>query len=409
MKTLRILFVHQSFPSQFQLLAPALAELGHEVRSLSANVPEHPSPKGVIQDLYNVLRPSSHSVHPWAADTETKMIRGEAVLRAAIRLRDAGYFPDVIYAHSGWGEALYLKDAWPFSRLIVLPEFFYHPTGYDSTFDPEFPPTAGDPSRIASRNATTLLSMERADDLLVPTQFQKKVLPSAYHSKVSVIHDGIDTFWHSPSFGGFLTMPNSTVLRHGQEIVTFINRNLEPYRGYHTFLRSLPDLLIRRPAAHVVIVGGPLTSYGSKPKPADSSYRDQYWNEVSSLVDTTRVHFLGNVSRSAIRNILRISSSHVYLTYPFVLGWSPLEAMSTGCLLIASDTEPVREVVQHQHNGLLFPFFSPAALAATVADYRADTIQLRQAARDTILREYDFKRVCLPKHLNLLHDKDPHA
>lgn len=194
-----------------------------------------------------------------------------------------------------------------------------------------------------------------------------------YRQRIEVIHDGIRSDLACPGdVAGFVLSEGRGILRSGDEVVTYVARNLEPYRGFHTFMRALPAVLAARPRLQVLIVGGDEVSYG-RPLPGGASYREHYLRELGSGIDASRVHFLGKIPYPRFIDVLRLSTAHVYLTYPFVLSWFLLEAMSCGCALIASDAAPVREVLQHGHNGLLVDF-SPAALAATIVSVLAEKI-----------------------------------
>ncbi len=401
---MRTLFVHQNFPGQYKHLAPILAaQPGNEVLSLSLG-PTNRLP-GVRNVVYKIARGTARDVHPWAADTETKVIRGEAAARAAVQLRDKHDFaPDLICAHPGWGEALFLKDVWPKARLLSLFEFYYQPHGFDAGFDPEFPEPEFNAWRTRAKNAVNLMSLENADWGVCPTQFQKSTHPAMFRDRLSVVHDGVDTDAIVPRTDLAARLSSGLELRSGMEVITFVNRNLEPYRGYHVFMRALPRLLRERPNAHVVIVGGDQTSYGAKPVDG-VSFKVRFLKEVADRLDMNRVHFLGNVPYTTFVPLLQISSLHVYLTYPFVLSWSMLEAMSAGALVLGSRTAPVQEVIEHGRNGLLVDFFDIEGITDAMVDglaRQAEYKPLREAARRTVVQRYDLRRVCLPRQLALI-------
>ncbi|WP_245239635.1 glycosyltransferase [Methylobacterium variabile] len=380
---MRVLFVHQNFPGQYRHVAPALAARpGTEVVALGIN-PAPPLP-GVRHLRYAVAGRSSPGIHPLAASFETAVLRAEAAARAARALKAGGFHPDVICGHSGWGETLFLKDVWPGARLLTFAEFFYGASGADTGFDPEFPSPEGDALRIRARNAAQLVAFEASDRLVSPTAWQASRVPAAFRDRLSVIHDGIDTDLLRPDPGARIALGRDGVsLGPDDEVVTFVNRNLEPYRGYHSFMRALPEILRRRPRARAVIVGGSDTSYGAKP-PEGRTWREIYLDEVRSALDLSRVHFVGKVPYRDYVDLLRISAAHVYLTYPFVLSWSMLEAMALGCCIVGSATPPVEEVIRHGENGLLVDFFSAPAIAEAVVSVLADpgaAAPLRAAAR----------------------------
>lgn len=410
---MNLLLVHQNFPGQFKHLAPALARRGHtEVALTMQKAPSGPW-QGVRVVPYAAQRGTAPGVHPWVADIETKTIRGEACFRAALRLREEGFTPDGIVAHPGWGESLFLKDVWPRARLGIYAEFFYRAEGADVGFDPEFPAReVGDACRLRLKNLNNLLHFETADAAISPTHWQASTFPEPFRQRITVVHDGIDTQALRPNHAATLQINTATgqalTLGRGDEVITFVNRNLEPYRGYHVFMRALPELLRRRPKARVVIVGGDEVSYGSKPEPARhgaASWREVYAREVRpqiSEADWGRVHFVGRVAYAHFVALLQVSTVHVYLTYPFVLSWSFLEAMSIGCALVGSDTAPVREVIDDGVTGRLVDFFSPPQITDTVCellDSPDERARLGAAARAHAIAHYDLASVCLPKQL----------
>ncbi|HYD97549.1 MAG TPA: glycosyltransferase family 4 protein [Noviherbaspirillum sp.] len=402
---MNILFVHQSFPGQYRHLAPALAARGHQVAALTMGAKPAAQP-GVNVVRYTVRRGNAPGMHPWAAEFETKVLRGESAAFASLKLGTEGFKPDVICAHPGWGEALFLKDVWPDARLLTYCEFYYRAYGADMNFDPEFAtPGTGADARIRAKNAGNLLSLEATDWGISPTHWQRSLFPEWAQSRISVIHDGIDTSLARPDPRARLQLEEFGLdLRHGDEVVTFVNRNLEPQRGCHVFMRALPELLRRRPKAQVLIVGGDKQGYGAPP-PAGRTWKEVFLDEVRADIDLARVHFLGTVPYPVFLRLLQVSAAHVYLTYPFVLSWSALEAMSSGCLVIGSRTGPVEEVIDDGRNGLLVDFFDPQALACTIADALADPgacLPLRERARADALAKYDLHGVCLPRQVALV-------
>lgn len=405
---MRILFIHQNFPGQFRHLAPALAAQGHDVLALTINRPAAALP-GVKVLMYQPQAFQAQAGTPEDAallELRNKMARGEAVARVLEGLKQQGYSPDVIYAHSGWGEAFYVKDVFPDARLLVYAEYFYQSAGGDSNFDPEFSrPSEGAARRLQTKNLHLMHALVHADRGVSPTQFQRDRHPALLRERIEVIHDGIDTRRFAPSAKAQVTLRNAGVtLRSEDEVVTFVARELEPYRGYHIFMRSLPELLARRPKAHVVIVGGSGTSYGAA-APAGTTWRQLFHAEVAGRIDPKRVHFVGKLPHQVLTELMQVSTAHVYLTYPFVLSWSMMEAMSIGCLIVGADTAPVREQIRHKENGILVDFFNPQALAEAVAhalENRDEMQALRAAARAQIVARYDLNSVCLPAQMTLV-------
>ena len=410
---MNILFIHQNFPGQFKFLAPVLVSQGHTVRAMTMQATEAKTWEGVELIRYGANRGTTPNIHPWVSDFETKTIRGEACFRAALKLKAEGMNPDVIIAHHGWGESLFLKDVWPHAKLGIYCEFFYHPQGADVGFDPEFPAKdEGDICRLRLKNLNNLLHFEIADTGISPTHWQASTFPEPFRSKITVVHDGIDTEAVAPNLQTNLTLKKSSSeaigLTRADEVITFVNRNLEPYRGYHTFMRALPAILRRRPHAKILIIGADDVSYGARPDAAkygNKKWKDIFIEEVRPQIsdaDWARVHFLGSVPYQHFIPLLQVSTVHVYLTYPFVLSWSLLEAMSAGCAIVTSDTQPLREAITHDETGRLVSFFDAAALADEVCgllDDPAARARLGAAARLFAQENYDLKTVCLPKQL----------
>lgn len=399
---MKILFVHQNFPGQYKHLAPALArDPLNQVIAIRQGSDD--MWQGIQVAGYQV-QAQPGSVHPYLSDLHVKVIRAEAVTARAWRLKQDGFSPDVIVAHPGWGEPLFLKQVWPAARLGLYCEFFYDLEGSDVGFDPEFPsrlPPLPEACRLQIKNANQVLAFEDAQRGLSPTQWQKSRYPERLARHIDVIHDGIDTQALCANPDVSMQLNGQRTLTRKDEIITFVSRNLEPYRGYHQFLRALPDLLRRRPNARVMIVGGSGVSYGAEP-PAGTTWRTLCWDEVKDQVDASRVHFLGNLPYNHFVQLLQLSSVHVYLTYPFVLSWSLLEAMSLECAIVASATAPVIEILEHEKTSLLVDFFKPGELADSVCrllDDKALAAQLGRAARQRVVADFDLQTVCLPKQI----------
>jgi glycosyltransferase involved in cell wall biosynthesis len=402
---MKILMVHQNFPGQFKALAPALVKRGHEVVAMVMQKTEARTELGVRLVPYSAARGSTPGVHPWVTDFETKVIRAEACYRAALALKAQGFTPDVIVAHPGWGESMFLKEVWPSATMGIYCEFFYREQGADVGFDPEFlAKDSGDVCRVRLKNLNNFLHFEAADAGLSPTHWQASTFPEPFRSRITVVHDGIDTDRLTPRPSVSMTLNGSLVLTKRDEVITFVNRNLEPYRGYHIFMRALPQLLRRRPNARVMIVGADDVSYGTRPENGQK-WKDIFAAEVRpqiSASDWQRVHYLGKVSYDAFVSLLQLSTVHVYLTYPFVLSWSLLEAMSVGCAIVASDTSPLHEAVRHDDTGRLVNFFDVAGLANEICnllDAPDERARLGANARAFARQNYDLRTICLPRQI----------
>jgi glycosyltransferase involved in cell wall biosynthesis len=405
---MKILLLHQNFPGQFRHLAPALAGQGHDVCALGLNSPAG-SDRGLrVINYAEALKSRTASFAPGARidDWQSKVLRGHAAADAMLALRANGFIPDVVFAHSGWGEALFVRSVFPDTRLLVYAEYFYGAREGDVGFDPEFSrPSAEDAQRVTLKNTHLLHALSACDAALSPTEFQRVQHPAWAQEKIRVIHEGIDTGLFKPDPSASVQLKSTGLtLRPGDEVITFVARHLEPYRGYHIFMRALPLLQKLRPQARIVIVGGDGVSYGA-PAPSGESWKSVFLKEVGGQIDLGRIHFVGKVPHHLLTQLMQVSAVHVYLTYPFVLSWSLLEAMSIACLIVASDTAPVREVIENGKNGILVDFFDPDALAKNVALALANRDQLkglRDAAREAIVRKYDLRSVCLPAQVDFV-------
>ena len=281
-------------------------------------------------------------------------------------------------------------------------EWFYHARGSDSDFDPNDPLTVDDLARIRTKNAPILIDLYTCDRGFSPTHWQKAQFPPEFHNKISVLHDGVDTEYFKPKPGAKLVLPNLD-LSGVDEIVTYVGRGMEPYRGFPQFIESIAYIQERRPNCHVVIVGSDRVCYG-KALPNGVTYKDFMLEKVP--LDLSRVHFTGSLPYGQYLQVIQASSVHVYLTRPFVLSWSMIEAMSTGCLVLGSDTAPVREVIEDGKNGLLVDFFSPQKIADRVDEvfnHPTRMLELRENARKTALERYALANL-LPQHLQLIKD-----
>ena len=401
---MRILFVHQNFPGQYRHVAPSLAlRSGWQVVGLGEN-PGDALP-GVQHVRYKGPPASGKDTHRYVRRFENAVFRGQHVARACLALKERGFTPDIICCHPGWGEGLYLKDVWPDTKALFYFEFYYRSQGADVGFEPPGQPVhIDDACRVRTLNATHLLSLDVADWGQTPTHWQASRFPDWARARMSVIHEGIDTDIIRRNPEARFALADGRELTAAEEVITFVGRGLEPYRGFHVFMRALPEILRARPRAQVVLVGGDDPHYGSRPKEG-GTWRELLLAELGDRLDTARLHFTGKVPHAQLQALMSISSAHVYLTYPFVLSWSLLEAMACGCAIIGSRTPPVEEVIRHEETGLLVDFFSAEEVAAGVirALERPEAMApMREAARALVREHYDLRRVCLPKHLALV-------
>jgi glycosyltransferase involved in cell wall biosynthesis len=400
-----VVFIHQNFPAQYLHVARHLGQTpGNRVYFITQA--EHNELPGVIKLIYKPDHPANTACHPYTTALDTAVRTGMAVADVCRRLRDRGIVPDLIIGHCGWGETLFVKNVFPAVPLLTNFEFFYHSSGADVGFDPEFaPPNAGDDARLQVRNGLNRMSFAASDWGHTATAWQRSLFPPAMQSEISLVHEGVDTDRVRPDSNAWLKLGrDGLVLTPDDEVISYVARNLEPYRGFHVFMRALPEILRRRPRAHVVIAGGDGISYG-EPPPRGRTYREMLLSELGDRLDMERVHFVGHLPYDVYLNLLQVSSVHVYLSYPFVLSWSFLEAMSAGCVVLASATAPVLEVLRDRENGLAVDFFAVACLCDRIDEVleHPDRMQaLRAAARATAVRDFDLKSNLLPRWLDLM-------
>ena len=366
---------------------------------------EDASLPGVGKVVYKPGHRVADGQHPYLHDVEAGIVNAQHVARAALQLKASGFVPDVVLGHNGWGEPWFIKDVWPDVPLIGYFEFFFRLHGTNVGFEPGSQVDFDAGPLLRTRNIGNLLGLDAVDVGQCPTLWQKSLYPAAYQPRLHLVHDGIDTDTVRPDPLVRVALDDAGVaLTTADEVVTYVARHLEPLRGFPSFMRSLPRILAERPRAHVIVVGGDGVSYGPPP-PDGKTFREMMLAELGDAIDTSRVHFLGQVPYSWFVWILQVSSVHVYLTTPFVLSWSMLEAMSAACLVVGSATAPVQEVIRDGENGVLVDMFAPAQIAERVIEALADRPRfapLREAARRTIVEHYDLRRICLPAQLQLI-------
>lgn len=409
---MNILFVHQNFPGQYrELFAWLVAQGGHEIVFLTQRAVTQPV-RGARVVQYRSHHKPAEDAYALSKYWEETCGNGLGAALAAVKLREAGFTPDIILGHVGWGELTFLKEVWPDTPIIGYFEYYFLARGGSVGFDPEFPASDHAPFIMHARNAVNFANIQTVDLGQSPTAWQRDTFPESFHSSIYVRHDGIRTDILRPNADASVMLGrlNRSVTVE-DEIFTYMARNMEPTRGFHVFMRALPDILAARPEARVLIIGGSETSYG-RSSGAKGGYRAEMEAEVGDRVDWDRVHFLGKVPYADYQKIIQISRCHIYLTVPFVLSWSLLESMSMGATIVASGTPPVREVITHGENGLLVDFFDPSGLARQVVEVLerpGDFAHLGHAARAHMLRHYDFRTRCLPEHVARINALVPRA
>jgi glycosyltransferase involved in cell wall biosynthesis len=397
---MKILFLHPNFPSQFRNLAIVLGKDPNCQVVFGTNRREGEIP-GVFKAIYTPSREAAPQTHHYVRNLENAVLTAQAVYRVSEKLKAEGFVPDIVYGHSGWGPTLFMKDVFPKAELLCYFEWFYHAHGSDADFDLNEPLNADDECRIRVKNAPILTDLYSCDRGLSPTNWQRQQFPKEYHSKITVLHDGVDTKYFVPKPDAKLVLPRINLdLSHVEELVTYVGRGMEPYRGFPQFMETVALIQQRRPKCHVVVVGEDRVAYG-KNLPDGQTYKKLMLEKLESSLDLSRLHFTDRLPYNEYLQVLQASSAHIYLTRPFVLSWSMLEVMAAGCLLIASKTPPVLEVIKDRVNGLLVDFFSPQDIANRVEEALNNPQEMkaiRANARDTILKHYDLAKL-LPQHL----------
>lgn len=407
---MKILFIHQNFPGQFKHLAPYLRSQGHDVVGLGdrKNIESRLGAGWSFPVLAYAGREGKRSSHHYLNSFEAGIRRGQDVARAAMALAKRGFRPDVVIGHPGWGELLFVKDVFPDCKLVSYFEYFYQADGGDFDFDPEFPSFPDDRYKLRIRNSAQVHALSACDAGVSPTLWQRSTYPRHEHSRIEVIHEGIDLDHLSPNPEAVFALDDGRRLTREDQVITYVSRQLEPYRGFHTFMRALPELQRALPAAHIVIVGGDSVSYGRQPPAPHKNYREMLLSEVGPSLDMSRTHFVGRIPYERYVSLLQVSKLHIYLTYPFVLSWSVLEAMACGAPMLASRTAPVEEVITQGVNGCLFDFFDRKGLVEQAKAMLGDDVsELVNNARSFVEREFSVQRCSLPRYRDLLARLSP--
>ncbi len=396
--------MHPNFPAQFRHVATLLAKNPKNKVVFGTKRKEGRIP-GVFKAIYTPSRQARPETHHYVRTLENAVLQGQAVYRLADQLKRENFIPDVVYGHSGWGPTLFIKDIFPKAELLCFFEWFYHAHGTDADFDPKEPLTVDDQARIRIKNTPILTDLYSCDRGLSPTAWQRQQFPPEFHSKITVRHDGVDTNYFQPKPGAKLVLQNKKLdLSEVNEMVTYVARGMEPYRGFPQFMEAVSILLKKRPDCHVVIVGEDRVAYG-RSLPDGKTYK-QLMLETFDY-DLSRLHFTGSLPYSQYLQVIQASSVHVYLTRPFVLSWSMLEVMSTGGLVLGSKTSPVEEVIEDGVNGLLVNFFAIDRIVERVEEvleHPDKMADLRVKARETIQEKYDLSRL-LPEHIEWIYNR----
>lgn len=396
----RILFIHDHFPGQFGSLALFLRGRGWDVTFATRYPPMQSEGLRIVS--YAPHRAPSAETHPYAQPMDRAALNGQAFVRSALALRAAGYRPDVIVAHSGWGAGLFARDVFPEAAFIAYAEWWYRHPGADIAFlaaqDPRWASLSREAPMVErARNAPIALDLAAADAAICPTHFQAGQFPPLLRRGLSIRHDGVDADFYAPGAPADPTLDGRVAAE--AKVITYATRGMEPHRGFPQLMAALPEVLARHPDAVVLIAGTNRVSYGNK------AIRSVDWKAQAlahHALDPRRVIFTGPLPRLAYRDLLRRSDAHIYLTVPFVLSWSMLEAMSTGAQLVLSDTPPVREFAGPDE--AVLTQFQPEAIAQAIGEALTQpSVARRRAARARILEGPSLERE-LPLKERILAD-----
>lgn len=395
---MKALFVHKNWPAQFGGFGAYLKRSGWDVAFATQREEARSDTMRIVR--FESHRASSSSTHPYLRSLEEAVIAGQGLARAAMTLSRSGWAPDVIVSHSGWVAGAFAKSVWPGAVFVPYFEWFYHFPPVDRTaYDKPVEPLDAS-ARTRARNLPFMMDFDAAEVGLIPTAFQAEQFPSWMRDRLVVMHDGIDTDFHCPGPGEAARARYA--IPAGAELVTSLARGMEPHRGFPEIMRAIAKLQKRRPNLHAVIVGEDRVAYGAK-LPEGQSWKERVLGELD--LDLERVHFPGRIPRNEMVELLRASDAHLYVTVPFVLSWSMLEAMSIGCVLVASDVAPVREFVADGRTGLLVPQGDVDALVARVEaalDAQGGRGAIRANARQQIRDQLDAERILYPRKRDLL-------
>ena len=353
-------------------------------------------------------RSTTTGIFEHAIRAEADLIRANAAALTAADLKREGFEPDVVIGHPGWGEMTHIKEVFPAAKSIVFGEYFYISSGGDFGFDLEFQiPSLGAHMRINAKNATLALACALADRIVCPTPFQASTFPEVFRPKIRILHEGLNLERAGRRPDAQLSLPNGGTLTSSDAVITYVSRNLERTRGFHIFMRALPEVMAARPDAQVVVLGNYGNSGYGAPLPGGQTWKGKMLAELGERIDPGRIHFLGPVPHARMVDALSISRAHVYYTYPFVLSWSLIEAMACECLIVGSDTAPVRDVVTDGENGLLNDFFDVPALSRTLLHALNDPQcfePMRARARRSVEGRFDKDQVGVPAWLELVDE-----
>lgn len=398
--SMKILFIHPSFPAQFQYLASLLSFTeAFEIRSISNKTPT---------GLGNIIQYRCGSIDDSMCSNEcfnhpiNGIRRGKSIEEFCGELNAKGYIPDIVIAHPRWGHSLFVKNVWPSCKLVLYLEYYFNGFLLKDTYANK-KKLYQDIQEETYKNVIMDMSFTSMDAAIAPTEFQKSTFPARIQDKIDVIHDGINTKSFSPDPNVVLNI-GGRMLTKKNKILTFVSRSLEPIRGFPSFMRCLPEVLSSDPEIIVLIVGSFQVSYGRDPQ-SGMTWQKMLKAEIQDTADINRIIFLENVCKETTLKVFQISTVHVHLSLPFTLSWSILEAMSVGCAIVSSKGFPVEEVIEDKTTGVLVNINEFDVLAKKVIMLFSDPVlrlTLGLNARQKVIDNFDAMNICFPRHFNWL-------
>jgi len=397
---MHVLFIHQNFPAQFGHIAAYLVQRkGFRATFVSEQPPGNDG--GIERIQYKIAGGATAQTHYCSRSYENAIWHSHAIYDALAARPDIR--PDLVVAHSGFLSTVFLRELYD-CPIVNYFEYFYHTTGADLDFRPDFPYPAINKLRAGARNAVLLMDLEDCDAGYSPTRWQRGLFPRLFQDKVRTIFDGIDTSVWRPQPGLPRTIGDRSV-RDDVRIVSYVSRGMESIRGFDIFMQAAKRICQRRGDVLFVVVGEDRVCYGGDLDFTGGQSFKQ-WVLARDDYELSRFVFTGLMPTPELVKLFSITDLHIYLTVPFVLSWSLMDALACGATVLASNTAPVREMIDHGRNGLLTDFFDADALAdaaCRVLDAPRDFKHLGQAGVELIGERYSLE-VCLPRMLHLYED-----
>jgi glycosyltransferase involved in cell wall biosynthesis len=412
---MHILYVHQNFPAQFGHIARHLVQKNGWRCTFVSETPAG-TVEGIEKIQYKLAGGATKSTHFCSRTFENAVWHTDAVYNALKARPDVQ--PDLIVGHSGFGSTLFLSELYPDTPIVNFFEYYYRAHDPDSDMDFRTDLNWDVPEvkylRSRCRNAMILLDLQNCDAAYTPTKFQKSRFPDEYLPKLQTIFDGVDRgVYHgyneelrpAPGARGTRTLAGREV-GPDTRVVTYVSRGFESMRGFDVFMKAAKKIYQQYPDVLFFIVGTDRIAYGG-----DESYIAPYksfkdWTLAQDEYDLGKFVFAGRMNPSDLGKLLASSDLHMYLTVPFVLSWSMMDALSCGAVVLGSATAPVKEMIRDGENGLLADFFDTDEMAEKAVRVLRDPAAFRplgRAAEEMVVRDYSLEAV-LPRMLSLYEE-----